>query len=80
MCMQVLRSSVREYLASEAMHALGVPTTRAGTLVSSDSTVARDMYYTGEAVPRPLRPRGSQFAFRLSSLEHTLSWHCQATW
>ena len=33
----VLRSSVREFLASEAMHALGVPTTRALSLIVSDS-------------------------------------------
>ena len=26
----VLRSSIREYLASEALHALGIPTTRPG--------------------------------------------------
>ena len=34
----VLRSSIREYLASEAMHYLGVPTTRAASLVVSDIT------------------------------------------
>ena len=33
----VLRSSVREFLASEAMHALGVPTTRALSLIASAS-------------------------------------------
>ena len=32
------------------MHYLGVPTTRAGTIVTSDSTVTRDMFYTGNAV------------------------------
>lgn len=44
---KVLRSSLREYLCSEAMHALGVPTTRAGTLVTSDSYVVRDQFYNG---------------------------------
>jgi uncharacterized protein YdiU (UPF0061 family) len=44
---QVLRSSLREFLASEAMHALGVPTTRAGTIVTSDSVVDRDIFYNG---------------------------------
>lgn len=39
---KVLRSSVREFLCSEAMHFLGVPTTRAATCVTSDSTVERD--------------------------------------
>jgi len=37
----VLRSSIREYLISEAMHALGIPTTRALALISSDTTVYR---------------------------------------
>jgi uncharacterized protein YdiU (UPF0061 family) len=38
----VLRSSIREYLASEAMHALGVPTTRALSLVGSALPVQRE--------------------------------------
>lgn len=38
----VLRSSIREYLASEAMHALGVPTTRALSLVGSPLPVQRE--------------------------------------
>ena len=41
----VLRSSVREFLASEALHALGVPTTRALCLVSTGEEVLRDMFY-----------------------------------
>lgn len=44
---KVLRSSVREFLCSEAMHYLGVPTTRAGTCVTSASTVQRDPMYDG---------------------------------
>ncbi len=43
----VLRSSVREYLMSEAMHYLGVPTTRALSLVSTGERVMRDMFYNG---------------------------------
>ena len=39
---KVLRSSIREFLCSEAMHYLGVPTTRAGTLVTS-STMVNDI-------------------------------------
>jgi len=38
----VLRSSIREYLASEAMHALGIPTTRALSLTASADPVFRE--------------------------------------
>lgn len=44
---KVLRSSLREFLCSEAMHYLGIPTTRAGTCVTSSTTVSRDMFYDG---------------------------------
>lgn len=44
----VLRSSVREFLCSEAMHHLGVPTTRALSLVLTGDTVVRDMFYNGK--------------------------------
>ena len=43
----VLRSSVREYLCSEAMFYLGVPTTRALSLSLSGDTVLRDILYDG---------------------------------
>lgn len=43
----VLRSSVREYLMSEAMYYLGVPTTRALSLVTTGEKVMRDMFYNG---------------------------------
>jgi len=43
----VLRSSVREYLCSEAMHHLDVPTTRALSLVATGEEVVRDMFYDG---------------------------------
>ncbi|KAG2469110.1 SELO protein, partial [Polypterus senegalus] len=45
---KVLRSSVREFLASEALFHLGIPTTRAGSCVTSDSRVLRDVYYDGQ--------------------------------
>ncbi len=45
----VLRSSVREYLCSEAMYHLGVPTTRALSLMLSGDDVLRDMLYDGNA-------------------------------
>jgi serine/tyrosine/threonine adenylyltransferase len=43
----VLRSSLREYLCSEAMFHLGVPTTRALSLVTTGDKVVRDMFYDG---------------------------------
>lgn len=45
----VLRSSVREYLMSEAMYHLGIPTTRALSLSVSGEQVVRDMLYDGNA-------------------------------
>ena len=51
----VLRSSLREYLCSEAMHFLGVPTTRALSLVGTGDAVVRDMFYDG----RPAREPGA---------------------
>jgi uncharacterized protein YdiU (UPF0061 family) len=48
----VLRSSVREYLAGEAMHGLGIPTTRALALVVSDDTVVRETLETAAVVTR----------------------------
>jgi uncharacterized protein YdiU (UPF0061 family) len=49
----VLRSSIREFLCSEAMHHLGVPTTRALSLVATGEPVMRDMFYDGHARPEP---------------------------
>ncbi len=49
----VLRSSVREYLMSEAMFYLGVPTTRALSLVTTGDPVLRDMFYNGNAAYEP---------------------------
>jgi uncharacterized protein YdiU (UPF0061 family) len=49
----VLRSSVREYLMSEAMHYLHVPTTRALSLVSTGEPVLRDMFYDGHPAYEP---------------------------
>lgn len=43
----VLRSSVREYLMSEAMYHLGVPTTRALSLAFTGEDVIRDIMYNG---------------------------------
>ena len=49
----VLRSSVREFLCSEAMHHLGVPTTRALSLVATGDEVVRDMFYDGNPKAEP---------------------------
>ncbi|WP_458736060.1 protein adenylyltransferase SelO [Zobellella taiwanensis] len=48
----VLRSSLREYLASEALHHLGIPTTRALCLVGSREPVYREQVEPGAAVLR----------------------------
>lgn len=41
----VLRSSIREFLCSEAMNGLGIPTTRALCIVTTGKNVSRDMFY-----------------------------------
>jgi uncharacterized protein YdiU (UPF0061 family) len=77
----VLRSSLRELLCSEAMHFLGVPTTRALSLVATGETVTRDMFYDGNPKDEPgaitsrLAPsflRFGNFQILASSGEHAL--------
>ena len=48
----VLRSSIREYLCSEAMHGLGIPTTRALCVTGSDAQVRREEIETAAVVTR----------------------------
>jgi uncharacterized protein YdiU (UPF0061 family) len=48
----VLRSSIREFLCSEAMHALGIPTTRALCVTGSDAPVRRETLETAAVVTR----------------------------
>ena len=48
----VLRSSIREFLCSEAMHALGIPTTRALCVTGSDAPVRRETLETSAVVTR----------------------------
>ncbi len=48
----VLRSSIREYLCSEAMHGLGIPTTRALAIVGSNARVRREQFETAAVVTR----------------------------
>ena len=49
----VLRSSIREFVCSEAMHHLGVPTTRALSLAATGEMVVRDMFYDGHPRAEP---------------------------
>jgi uncharacterized protein YdiU (UPF0061 family) len=49
----VLRSSIREFLCSEAMYHLGVPTTRALSVILTGEEVIRDMFYNGNPRPEP---------------------------
>jgi len=49
----VLRSSLREFVCSEAMFHLGVPTTRALSLVATGDAVVRDILYSGDPKPEP---------------------------
>lgn len=51
----VLRSSIREYLCSEAMAALGVPTTRALSIVGTRRPVRREQIEPGAVVTRLMR-------------------------
>jgi uncharacterized protein YdiU (UPF0061 family) len=49
----VLRSSIREFLCSEAMHHLGIPTTRALNIVTTGELITRDMFYDGHPKDEP---------------------------
>jgi len=49
----VLRSSLREFLCSEAMFHLGVPTTRALSLITTGEQITRDMFYDGRPQQEP---------------------------
>ncbi|NNB94264.1 YdiU family protein [Corallococcus exiguus] len=61
----VLRSTVREYLASEALHALGIPTTRALCILGSRTPVYREEVETGAMLVRlaPSHVRFGTFEF-----------------
>jgi len=48
----VLRSSIREYLCSEAMHGLGIPTTRALCLIDSKTPIYREEVESGALIVR----------------------------
>ena len=61
----VLRSSIREYLCSEAMYGLGIPTTRALCLINSDSPVYREEVESAAVLCRVARSH-----IRFGSFEH----------
>ena len=67
----VLRSSLREFLCSEAMHYLGIPTTRALSLVLTGDMVERDMFYDGNPQDEPgaIVCRVAESFLRIGSLE-----------
>ncbi len=70
----VLRSSIREFLCSEAMHGLGIPTTRALSIVGSDRPVVRETVETAAVVVR-MAPSFVRFG----SFEHWASRNDAAT-
>ncbi|ETE62820.1 hypothetical protein L345_11424, partial [Ophiophagus hannah] len=67
----VLRSSIREFLGSEAMHYLGIPTSRAASLVVSDDNIWRDQFYNGDIKKErgAIVLRVAKSWFRIGSLE-----------
>ncbi|MBU1190056.1 MAG: YdiU family protein [Gammaproteobacteria bacterium] len=67
----VLRSSLREFLCSEAMHHLGIPTTRALSLVLTGEPIVRDMFYDGhpEAEPGAITCRVAPSFIRFGNFE-----------
>jgi uncharacterized protein YdiU (UPF0061 family) len=68
----VLRSSIREYLASEALHALGIPTTRALAITGSHLPVYREEVETAAIVTRLARThiRFGHFEFFFYTKQH----------
>ncbi|NOQ31597.1 MAG: YdiU family protein [Helicobacteraceae bacterium] len=70
----VLRSSIREYLMSEAMFALGIPTTRVLGIIGSQTDVARQMWESGSVVMRlsPSWIRFGSFEYFYHSDNHAM--------
>lgn len=68
----VLRSSIREFLCSEAMHGLGIPTTRALALISSEEPIYREQRETGAMVIRvsPSHIRFGSFEYFFYTQQH----------
>ncbi len=70
----VLRSTIREYLCSEAMHGLGIPTTRALCIIGSDEPVVRERIETGAMLARvaPSHVRFGTFEYFYYNHRHDL--------
>jgi len=70
----VLRSSIREFLMSEAMHGLGIRTSRALALIGSESDVAREQWEKGAIVLRlsPTWVRFGTFEYFNATGEHAM--------
>ncbi|WP_084092440.1 protein adenylyltransferase SelO [Andreprevotia lacus] len=70
----VLRSSIREYLCSEAMHGLGIPTTRALGIAGSPERIWRETVETAAVVARvaPTFVRFGHFEYFFYQGEHEL--------
>jgi len=68
----VLRSSIREYLCSEAMHGLGIPTSRALCIVGSDEEVYREHIESAAVLTRlaPSHVRFGSFEVFFSRDQH----------
>jgi len=68
----VLRSSIREFLMSEAMHGLGIETSRALALIGSETKVARERWESGAIVLRlsPTWVRFGTFEYFYAKGEH----------
>lgn len=68
----VLRSSIREYLMSEAMYGLGIETSRALAIIGSDTDVRREQWEKGAIVLRlsPTWVRFGTFEYFNASGEH----------
>ena len=68
----VLRSTIREYLCSEAMHALGIPSTRALAIVGSDQPVIRESVESAAVLTRmaPSHVRFGSFELFASRRQH----------
>lgn len=68
----VLRSSIREYLCSEAMHGLGIPTSRALCIVGSDEEVYRERIESAAVLTRlaPSHVRFGSFEVFFSRDQH----------
>jgi serine/tyrosine/threonine adenylyltransferase len=70
----VLRSSIREYLASESMHGLGIPTTRALAIVTSQTPVYRESVESAATILRmaPSHIRFGHFEYFFYTGQHPL--------